>query len=70
MSVLLEVGLRPGVADAAGRAAAHKIRAHLGIAVREVRWWRAVPHRAGPDPAEAELACCELFADPLIQTIR
>ena len=67
MSLLVEVGLRPGVADAAGRAAAHKIRAHLGVAVREVRVRRLYRIEPGMPRPEAELACRELFADPLIQ---
>jgi phosphoribosylformylglycinamidine synthase II len=67
MSLLVEVGLRPGVADAAGRAAAYKIRAHLGIPVREVRVRKLYRIEPGLTQAEAELACRELFADPLIQ---
>jgi len=67
MSVLLEVGLCPGVPDAAGSATAHKIRAHLGIPVREVRVRRLYRIEPGLERAEAELACRELFADPVIQ---
>jgi phosphoribosylformylglycinamidine synthase len=67
MSVLVEVGLRPGVCDAAGRAAAQKIRAHLGIPVREVRVRRLYRIEPGLSRSQAELACHELFADPIIQ---
>jgi phosphoribosylformylglycinamidine synthase len=67
MSLLVEVGLRPGLADAAGRAAAQKIRAHLGIPVREVRVRRLYRIEPRLSRAEAELACRELFADPIIQ---
>jgi phosphoribosylformylglycinamidine synthase II len=67
LSLLVEVGLRPGVADAAGRAAAQKIRAHLGIPVREVRVRRLYRIEPGLPRAQAELACRELFADPIIQ---
>ena len=67
MSVLLEVGLLPGVPDAAGRAAALKIRGHLGIAVEEVRTRLLYDITAPLKPEEAELAARELFADPVIQ---
>ncbi len=67
MSVLVEVGLRAGLTDAAGRAAAQKIRAHLGIPVREVRVRRLYRIEPGLSRPEAELACRELFADPIIQ---
>ncbi len=67
MSVLLEVGLLPGMPDAAGRAAARKIREHLGIAVEEVRTRLLYDITAPLSREESELAAVELFADPVIQ---
>ena len=67
MSILVEVGLRPGVTDAAGVATARKIRAHLGIPVAGVRVRQLYRVEGGLSRPEAEQACRELLADPIIQ---
>ncbi|MBN1837381.1 MAG: hypothetical protein JW820_16120 [Spirochaetales bacterium] len=75
MSWLIEVGLQPGVPDAAGRSVERKIQTHLGIPVERVevrRLYRigggdAGRHDAGIGEAEARFAAEELFHDPVIQ---
>ncbi len=63
----IEVGYKPGVTDARGRAVARAVVEDLGLKVAEVRTVEVYTTNAGLSPAELDRLGRELFCDPVIQ---
>lgn len=63
----IEVGFKPGTADALGESVARSVREDLGLNPRRVRTVAVYTTNAGFDSRELERLGAELFADPVIQ---
>ena len=66
-STLIQVGLKPGITDAAGAAVLTKIRDYLGIPMQGVRTRTLFLIEAELTKTQADEAARELLCDPVIQ---
>ncbi len=65
MAQRLEIGLKPGFFDPAGRGLAHKARAYLGLVVEEARVLRVLTLDTALTPAELERVRESIFTNPV-----